>query len=93
MPDHLSMVYFVNSGAEANDLAMLMARVYTENFEIITLRNGYHGMSGNTMGLTSQNTWKYSPPHNFGIHHALNADVYRGIWNNNDSNIADKYAD
>ncbi|NEP83592.1 MAG: aspartate aminotransferase family protein [Okeania sp. SIO3B3] len=93
MPDDLSMVYFVNSGSEANDLAMLMARVYTENFEIITLRNGYHGMGGNTMGLTSQSSWKYSPPHNFGIHHALNADVYRGIWNNNDSNVADKYAD
>ncbi|GGA22104.1 aspartate aminotransferase family protein [Okeania sp. KiyG1] len=93
MPDDLSMVYLVNSGSEANDLAMLMARVYTENFDIITLRNGYHGMGGNTMGLTSQSTWKYSPPHNFGIHHALNADVYRGPWNNNENNVADKYAD
>jgi len=93
MPDDLSMVYFVNSGSEANNLAMLMARVYTENFEIITLRNGYHGMSGNTMGLTSQSTWKYHTPHNFGIHHALNADVYRGPWNNNENNVADKYAD
>ena len=56
MPSNLSKVYFVNSGSEANDLAMLMARVYTQNFDIITLRNGYHGMTGNTMGLTSQNT-------------------------------------
>ena len=93
MPDNLSMVYLVNSGSEANDLAMLMARVYTENFDIITLRNGYHGMSGNTMGLTSQSSWKYSTPHNFGIHHALNADVYRGPWNNHENNVADKYAD
>ena len=33
MPEHLSKVYLVNSGSEANDLAMLMARVYTENFD------------------------------------------------------------
>ncbi len=92
MPDNLSMVYFVNSGSEANDLAMLMARVYTENFDIITLRNGYHGMSGNSMGLTSQSTWKYHTPSNFGIHHALNADVYRGPWNGDENNLADKYA-
>ncbi|NER86515.1 aspartate aminotransferase family protein [Moorena sp. SIO3A2] len=92
MPDHLSMVYFVNSGSEANDLAMLMARVYTENFDIITLQNGYHGMSGNSMGLTSQSTWKYYTPHNFGIHHAINADVYRGAWNNHENNVAYKYA-
>ena len=92
MPDHLSMVYFVNSGSEANDLAMLMARVYTENFEMITLRNGYHGMSGSSMGLTSQSTWKYYTPHNFGIHHALNPDVYRGILHNHQGNLADGYA-
>lgn len=92
MPGNLSKVYFVNSGSEANDLAMLMARVYTQNFDIITLRNGYHGMTGQTMGLTSQNTWKYPIPHNFGIHHAINADPCRGPWSYEDDNIADKYA-
>ena len=92
MPDRLSMVYLVNSGSEANDLAMLMARVYTGNFDMITLRNGYHGMVGSTMGLTSQNTWKYNSPHNFGIHHALNPDTYRGLLNNNDGNLGEQYA-
>jgi alanine-glyoxylate transaminase/(R)-3-amino-2-methylpropionate-pyruvate transaminase len=92
IPGNLSKVYFVNSGSEANDLAILMARVYTQNFDIITLRNGYHGMTGNTMGLTSQNTWKYPIPHNFGIHHAINADPYRGPWSNEDDHVADKYA-
>lgn len=92
MPGNLSKVYFVNSGSEANDLAMLMARVYTQNFDIITLRNGYHGMTGNTMGLTSQNTWKYPIPHNFGIHHAINADPYRGPWSLQDENASAQYA-
>ncbi|WP_048323494.1 aspartate aminotransferase family protein, partial [Crocosphaera watsonii] len=38
------------------------------------------------------NTWKYPIPHNFGIHHAVNADPYRGPWSYQDDNIADKYA-
>ncbi len=92
MPGDLSMVYLVNSGSEANDLAMLMARVYTGNFDMITLRNGYHGMSGNAMGLTSQNSWKYPTPHGFGVHHALNPDLYRGPWGSDDAEVADKYA-
>lgn len=92
MPEHLSKVYLVNSGSEANDLAVLMARVYTKNFEMITLRNGYHGMGGYSMGLTSQNNWKFHPPHNFGMHHAVNADPYRGPWSYEDENAGVRYA-
>ncbi len=33
--DICSVVYFVNSGSEANDLALLMAREYTKNFDIL----------------------------------------------------------
>ena len=35
---HLQVVYFTNSGGEANELAMLMARVHTGAFDIVTLR-------------------------------------------------------
>jgi alanine-glyoxylate transaminase/(R)-3-amino-2-methylpropionate-pyruvate transaminase len=52
LPGDLNVVYFVNSGSEANDLAMLMARLYTKNHEILTLKNAYHGASTSTMGLT-----------------------------------------
>lgn len=38
LPEKLSVVYPVNSGSEANDLAFLMARVATGNFDIISLR-------------------------------------------------------
>ncbi len=93
MPKHLSAVYFVNSGSEANDLAMLMARVYTNNFEMITLRNGYHGVGGSSMGLTSQNIWKYHTPHSFGVHHALNPDSYRGLLKGSQQDLAQRYAD
>jgi alanine-glyoxylate transaminase/(R)-3-amino-2-methylpropionate-pyruvate transaminase len=43
LPEPLKCVYFVNSGSEANDLAMYMARLYTGNFDIISFRNAYHG--------------------------------------------------
>ena len=58
----LQVVYFVNSGTEANELAMLMARLYSGNLGMIALRNAYHGGSSNTIGLTALNTWKYPIP-------------------------------
>jgi alanine-glyoxylate transaminase/(R)-3-amino-2-methylpropionate-pyruvate transaminase len=78
MPGNLKVTYFVNSGSEANDLAMLMARLYTGNMEIIALRNAYHGMSQGTHGLTALHTWKYPLVPAIGISHALNPDMYRG---------------
>ena len=62
LPEPLKVVYFVNSGSEANDLAMYMARLYTGNHDIISFRNAYHGMSPYTMGLTAHSTWKFSVP-------------------------------
>ncbi|KAL0286862.1 UNVERIFIED_CONTAM: Alanine--glyoxylate aminotransferase 21, mitochondrial [Sesamum angustifolium] len=59
MPGNLKVVYFVNSGTEANELAMLMARLYSGNLGMIALRNAYHGGSSSTIGLTALNTWKY----------------------------------
>ncbi|CAL4113114.1 unnamed protein product [Meganyctiphanes norvegica] len=81
LPGDLKVVYFVNSGSEANDLAMTMARIYTGNFDIISLRNSYHGASPYTMGLTAHGTWKYKGLANgFGVHHVSNPDPYLGIW-------------
>ncbi len=85
MPGDLKVCYFVNSGSEANDLALLMARAYTGNFDVIALRNCYHGGSQSTMGLTSHHTWKFNVPHSFGVHHAVAPDLYRGRWTTADS--------
>uniref|UniRef100_A0A2N9EUG5 alanine--glyoxylate transaminase n=1 Tax=Fagus sylvatica TaxID=28930 RepID=A0A2N9EUG5_FAGSY len=79
MPGNLKVVYFVNSGSEANELAMMMARLYTGNLDMISLRNAYHGGSSATIGLTALNTWKYPIPQGE-IHHVVNPDPYRGIF-------------
>lgn len=80
LPGNLKVVYFVNSGSEANDMAMMMARLYTGNFDIVTLRNSYHGASPYTVGLTAHGSWKYNFANGFGIHHAMNPDPYQGLW-------------
>jgi alanine-glyoxylate transaminase/(R)-3-amino-2-methylpropionate-pyruvate transaminase len=92
MPGDLKVCYFVNSGSEANDVAMLMARAYTGNYDIIALRNAYHGGNMSAMGLTAHSTWKFNVPHSFGVHHTIAADPYRGQWGRNDPDAGKKYA-
>jgi alanine-glyoxylate transaminase/(R)-3-amino-2-methylpropionate-pyruvate transaminase len=89
----LSVCYFTNSGGEANDLAVLMARIKTGCFDVVALRNAYHGMSSFAMGLTSLHTWKYPVPQGFGIHHARFPDRYRGPWGYDDPEAGRKYAE
>jgi alanine-glyoxylate transaminase/(R)-3-amino-2-methylpropionate-pyruvate transaminase len=92
MPGDLKVCYFVNSGSEANDLALLMARAFTGNFDVIALRNGYHGGNMSTMGLTAHSTWKFNVPHSFGVHHAITPDPYRGAWGRTDPAAGKNYA-
>lgn len=91
------VVYFTNSGSEANDLAILMARAYTGHFDVIALRNAYHGMSNFTMGVSALNTWKQPVPQGFGIHHARLPDRFRGPltggWGYDDADAGRKYAE
>ena len=93
MPGNLKVCYFVNSGSEANDLAILMARAYTQNYDVIALRNAYHGGSPSSMALTSHHTWKYNVPHNHGVQHANMPDTYRGPFGMDDPDAGKKYAD
>lgn len=74
MPPGLDVTYFVNSGSEANDLAVSMARLFTGNTDVIAVRNAYHGGSPSSLGLTSHHTWKYPLPPQPGVHHALCPD-------------------
>jgi alanine-glyoxylate transaminase / (R)-3-amino-2-methylpropionate-pyruvate transaminase len=93
MPGDLKVVYLVNSGSEANDLALLMARAYTGCYDMIALRNAYHGGSASTMGLTSHHTWKFNVPHSFGVQHSILPDLYRGPHGKDDPQAGKKYAE
>jgi alanine-glyoxylate transaminase / (R)-3-amino-2-methylpropionate-pyruvate transaminase len=88
----LGVSYFVNSGSEANELAVLMARAFTNNYDVIALRNAYHGGSQVAMGLTAHSTWKFNVPHGFGVHHAVLPDCFRGPYDYDDDKAGEKYA-
>ncbi len=81
LPDGTDWVaHFVNSGSEAIDLAILMARLATGNFEIIALRNSYHGLQLGAMALTGIQSCRQPVPAAHGVVHVPNPDAYRGVF-------------
>lgn len=88
MPPGLEVTYVVNSGSEANDLAVMMARLHTGHHDVIALRNAYHGGTPNAMGLTSHHTWKYPVTGTAGVHHAICPDPYRSPYAGTPEEIA-----
>lgn len=54
-------VFFVGSGSEANEAALLFATQYRGSSEVIALRGSYHGGSFGTMGITGQSSWRPTP--------------------------------
>ncbi len=90
MPPGLDVTYFTNSGSEANDLAILLARAYTGHNDVIAVRNSYHGGSPASMPLTSHHTWKFPQQLNSGVHHAICPDPYRSPFTGTPEEIARK---
>ncbi len=73
----LSVSYFTNSGSEANEIAVLSAREFTGNVDVISLRNGYHGGTQGAMALTAVGTWKFKTSPAANIKHATPGYCYR----------------
>ncbi|MDA8016257.1 MAG: aspartate aminotransferase family protein [Thermoanaerobaculia bacterium] len=90
MPEGLDVTYFCNSGSEANELAVAMARLYTGNEDILAVRNGYHGGTATAMGLTSHSTWKFGMPQGGRIHHVSCPDPYRSKFSGTPEEIAEQ---
>ena len=77
-PGEISQTFPSNSGTEANETAVQLARMYTGHFEIVSLRHGYSGRSNIAQSLAGQNTWRKSLPVPApGFVHALNPYCYR----------------
>ena len=80
LPPGLDVAYFTNSGTEANDLAILLARAFTRNYDLLALRHAYHGGGGSPYGATAHSTWRHAVPAGFGVRHVACPDAYRGIF-------------
>lgn len=80
MPAGDWVVHFLSSGTEAVDLALMMARNYTQRHTIVGLRSAYHGGVGAVANaLTSISRFHHKVASASGVIHATNPDQYRGI--------------
>jgi len=59
LPERLSVCFFVNSGSEANELAVRLARAHTGARDMIVLDHAYHG---NTTTLIDLSPYKHDGP-------------------------------
>jgi 4-aminobutyrate aminotransferase-like enzyme/Ser/Thr protein kinase RdoA (MazF antagonist) len=93
LPAPLRVCFFVNSGSEANELALRLARTHTGREDVIVLEHAYHG---HTSTLIDISPYKFSGPGGKGqkpwVHVAPIADDYRGIYRRGESDLGKKYA-
>ena len=73
------VVHFMNSGAEAIDMALLLARTYTGNNDIISLTNSYHGATFGAQSVTGISGFRHNVSLMAGIQFTPVPDQYRGI--------------
>lgn len=76
-PGALEKSFFTNSGTEADETAVLAAKLYTGRHEIITLRHSYSGRSFSAMAASGHAPWKPLPAQVPGYVHAPAPYCYR----------------
>jgi 4-aminobutyrate aminotransferase-like enzyme len=94
LPPPLRICYFVNSGSEANELALRLARAHTRRRDVIVLDAAYHG---NTTTLIDISPYKFNGPGGEGaapwVHVLPLPDTYRGKYRRDDPRAGEKYAE
>jgi len=94
LPPQLRVCYFVNSGSEANELALRLARAHTHRRDVIVLDAAYHG---NTTTLVDISPYKFNGPGGEGappwVHVLPLPDTYRGKYKRDDPRAGEKYAE
>lgn len=63
LPEKLDRVYFVNSGTEANEGAIKLAKKYTGRHKLVAFHNSYHGDTHGSLSVTGRNIYRdpYEP--------------------------------
>lgn len=93
LPPELSVCFFVNSGSEANDLALRIARAHTRRRDIIVLDHAYHG---HLSSLIEISPYKFAGPGGEGraehVQVAEMPDLYRGRFRYGDGEAGTRYA-
>jgi 4-aminobutyrate aminotransferase len=76
-PGVLQKSFFTNSGTEANEQAILLARMATGVYDVVALRHSYSGGSALTKSVTGQSAWRKGGVISVGVAHAINPYCYR----------------
>ena len=76
-PGKLQKSFFTTSGTEADETAIMLAKIFTGQQEIIALRHAYAGRSMTAISVTGQKPWRVLPTQVAGIKHALSPYCYR----------------
>src|SRR5690242_9454709 len=70
-PGKLQKSFFTNSGTEANEAAILLARMAGPSYDVVALRHAYAGSSSLAKGVTGQAPWRKAGVISVGVAHAL----------------------
>ncbi len=63
LPPQLSRVMLLSTGAESNEAALRLAKLYSQGFEVVGLDSSWHGMTGGAVASTYASGRKgYGPP-------------------------------
>ena len=93
-PDPLNHVFLVNSGSEANDLALRLARAYTGGTDSIVIDTAYHGNSTACTEISPQRVDRAGGPGLPGhVRKIMAPDRYRGPYGNSDPDAGRKYGE
>ncbi|SHK10996.1 alanine-glyoxylate transaminase / (R)-3-amino-2-methylpropionate-pyruvate transaminase [Shimia gijangensis] len=76
---HEWVVHLTNSGSEAVDLAMTMARTFTGNLDLLALRTAYHGPTAAAQSITGISGWRH-PGMPGNVAFVPEPNQYRGIF-------------
>ncbi|XP_047423224.1 ethanolamine-phosphate phospho-lyase isoform X3 [Sciurus carolinensis] len=93
LPEKLSVCYFTNSGSEANDLALRLARQFRDHQDVITLDHAYHGHLSSLIEISPYKFRKGKDVKKEFVHVAPTPDTYRGKYREDHSDPASAYAD
>src|SRR5207253_972644 len=76
-PGNLQQSFFTNSGTEANEAAILLARMATGSYDVVALRHAYSGGSAIAKAITAHAPYRKGGVISVGISHAVNPYCYR----------------
>src|SRR6516162_6446174 len=76
-PGRLRKSFFCSSGTEADETAVMLARMATGRFDVVALRHGYSGHSLLAKSLTAHSSYRRAGIVSVGISHAVNPYCYR----------------